>query len=108
MRRLRNYAADVQDEIEIASKEEAQNLVKALKAHSPKKTGSYRKGWKLKKSGKHKYVVYNKTDYQLTHLLEHGHAKRDGGRVEARVHIRPAEEIAIRNFMDRVEGAINQ
>lgn len=107
MRRLRNYAADVQDEIEVASKEEAQKLVQELKADSPKKTGSYKKGWKLKKSGKNKYIVYNKTDYQLTHLLEHGHAKRDGGRVEAKVHIRPAEERAVRNFIDRVEGAIS-
>jgi Bacteriophage HK97-gp10, putative tail-component len=106
MQRLRNYAADVQDEIEVASKEEAQNLVRALKKDSPKLTGSYKKGWRLKKSGRNKYVVYNKTDYQLTHLLEHGHAKRDGGRVPAKVHIRPAEEKAVRNFLDRVEGAI--
>lgn len=108
MRHLERYSQSVQDEIEVASKEEAQALVKELKADSPKMTGSYKKGWRLKKTGKNKYTVYNKTDYRLTHLLEHGHAKRNGGRVEAKVHIRPAEERAVNNFIDRVEGAIRQ
>lgn len=107
MQQLERYAANVQDEIEVASKEETQNIVRELKGNpSPKLTGSYRKGWRMKKIGKSKYVAYNKTDYQLTHLLEHGHAKRNGGRVEAVVHIRPAEETAVNNFLERIEGAI--
>jgi hypothetical protein len=53
-------------------------------------------------------LVHNKTDYQLTHLLEHGHAKRNGGRVAPKIHIRPNEEKAVKEFEKRIKGAIQQ
>jgi hypothetical protein len=109
-RYLAQYANGVRNEIEVASKEEAQALAKELKRTSPKSSGDYRKGWRMKKARGRgvKYIVHNATNYQLTHLLEHGHAKRGGGRVESKIHIAPAEEKAVRQFLDRVEGAIRQ
>jgi hypothetical protein len=107
-RYLQRYVSGVNEEIEVASREETQALVRVLKQTSPKKSGSYKKGWRMKKARGRgvKYIVHNKTNYQLTHLLEHGHAKRGGGRVESKVHIAPAEEAAVRAFLDRIEGAI--
>ena len=72
--------------------------VDALKAKSPHKTGKYAQGWTYKAindGGLKGYIVYNATSYQLTHLLENGHAKRNGGRVRARRHIQPVEILGI-------------
>ena len=51
-------------------------------------------------------VVHSKNKYQLTHLLEYGHAKRGGGRVEARAHIKLAEEKAVKSFEEKIREAI--
>jgi RNA 3'-terminal phosphate cyclase len=107
IRQVRMYGNEVQKEINELSKKTAQELIRDLKKTTAfkEKTGDYNKGWRLKKSGK-KYIVHNKTDYQLTHLLEHGHAKRGGGRVEAKIHIAPAEDRAISAFLQGIERVI--
>lgn len=106
-RELQRYSHLVTEEVEVAKKEVSQELVNELKQTSPKKTGHYAKGWRTKKVG-NKIIVHNATDYQLTHLLEYGHAKVGGGRVPAKVHIRPAADRAVNDYLDRVERAIRQ
>ncbi|WP_144561682.1 HK97 gp10 family phage protein [Bacillus mycoides] len=103
-RELKRYANVLEEDIDKAGDEVSDNLVNYLQQHSPKRTGKYRKGWRKKKEGK-KYIVHNATRYQLTHLLEKGHAKKGGGRVPAKVHIAPGEEIAINDYLERVERA---
>lgn len=99
------YTREVKEEIEAAKQEVSKELVNNLKRDSPKKTGDYQKGWRIKKDKKSN-KIHNKTDYQLTHLLEKGHAKRNGGRVNPEVHIRPNEERAVKEFESRIKGAI--
>ena len=89
---VRTYAEEVAEAIEEAVKETARALAAVLRETSPKKTGEDSKGWTARKEGPGRYVVYNKKKPQLTHLLEHGHAKAGGGRVEGIPHIKPAEE----------------
>lgn len=102
---LQEYTNEVTEGMEEAKVETAKETVSMLKKTSPKKTGDYRKGWARKKVGTAQ-VVHNRTDYQLTHLLEKGHAKRGGGRVGAQVHIAPAEDYAIANYTEKVEKVI--
>ncbi len=93
---LENYADDISETVEEVANEVGKEAVDEIKQTSPKKRGNYAKGWKLKKDklGKEKYCVkiHNKTDYQLTHLLEFGHATRNGKRTKAIPHIRPVEQ----------------
>ena len=73
--------------------------VSKLRNTSPKKTGSYARGWATKKEGEMDVIVHNKTDYQLTHLLENGHVIRNKkgtyGRTSGKKHIKPVEEWAV-------------
>lgn len=102
---LSEYTNEVTEGLNEAKKDISKETAKTLKSTSPKNTGDYAKGWRASKVGT-SYVVHNKTDYQLTHLLEKGHAKRGGGRVAGIPHIAPAEEQAINEYERRVEKVI--
>ena len=105
-RLLADYADGVGEKVEKLSEEVAKEAAKKLKATThPEMTGDYRKGWRAKKVGT-AWIVHNKTNYQLTHLLEKGHAKVKGGRVAPIVHIEPVEEKGVNDFIDGIEEAI--
>jgi len=87
--------------------EVSKEAVRKLKAESPRgATGKYAKGWTRKMDKQRIMVgatVYGKSGtYQLAHLLEHGHAKRGGGRVKSIVHIAPVEDWAVKEAFDRM------
>lgn len=108
--RSENFAKELQAVLDDAGREYTEKTKTVLKKvvrklrkdivdRSPEKTGDYKKGWRNKTlyDGPDGYrsVTHNATDYQLTHLLEKPHAKRDGvGITEAQPHIGPAEAAA--------------
>ena len=102
MQELDAYREDVQEAVEKAVKETAKQTAAELRSISPEgDTGEYAKHWSYKRdknlSGRHRYdmVVYSKKpEYRITHLLEKGHAKRNGGRVDGIPHIKIAEKHA--------------
>lgn len=106
---LTEYDQRIADETKRIADEVAKETVDELKKTSPKLTGSYRKGWRKKQTFANertkRNTVYNETDYQLTHLLEYGHASRNGGRVRAIQHIAPVEQAAIEALQERIEAA---
>lgn len=103
-RALRQYTNEVKEKVEEAAKEVSEEGVQKLKETSPKKSGKYAQSWRLKKVGT-KWVTYN-TRYQLTHLLEKGHAKVNGGRVPGKPHIAPVEQDMVEEYTRKVEEAI--
>ena len=107
-KQLQTYTTDVEKKVKRAENKVTTQAVNELKQTSPKRpTGGkhYADGWAKKKTDLG-IVVYNKNKPGLTHLLEKGHAKVNGGRVEGIPHIRPAEQKAIREFEEAVEKAI--
>ena len=68
-----------------------------IKGSAPVRTGKYAKSWTARKTKESstalEVTVYSPSRYMLAHLLEHGHAKRNGGRVRAIPHIAPAEAV---------------
>ena len=87
--------------------EVAKESAKKLKSSSPRgRTGKYAKGWTSKvETGRvsASATVYGKSGtYQLAHLLEHGHAKRDGGRTTPIQHIEPVEQWAVEEALQRI------
>lgn len=110
---LDDYVEEVQDATDKAIKEVARQSVKTLKATSPTKTGDYAKGWATKKVDGG-LVVYNKTDWQLTHLLENGHVVKPSpkhpnkmSRVAPRKHIKPVEEWASNELPVRISKRLS-
>ena len=109
---LADYSQEVVEKVNISSEKVGKSSVKRLKETSPKDKGKYAKSWRVKTDPQvgqpNSLTIHNKDHYYLTHLLEHGHAKKGGGRVEGKPHIRPAEEQVIKEFMDEVEEAIKR
>lgn len=110
MKGLTKYAELATDDMKEAVKSASKTVQKEIKSNAPKDTGAYQKSWTTKKvnetSTKLHMVVHSKNRYQLAHLLEYGHAKRNGGRVEGKAHIAPAEQNGIRQLQEEIEKAL--
>lgn len=98
----------------------AEFTTEVLRRTSPKMTGDYAAGWTWaeksslgrgsKKVGawqRNGYIVYNATEWQLTHLLEKGHENPTAGpgkqkRTPAYPHIKDAEQDGIADLVRRL------
>lgn len=94
-RALEEYGDEASEGVRKAVMNTAESVRKDVRAHAPANTGRYRRSWAVKKvkdtPGSVTLAVHSRDRYQLTHLLEFGHAKRNGGRTEGKPHIVPAE-----------------
>ena len=106
---LNEYSNDIQEGITNEAQTVAKEGANELESSSPKRTGDYRKGWRVKTTKGNGFVnctIHNSTNYQLTHLLENGHLNRDGSRTPPKVHIKPVEKQCISNFEKNIENII--
>ena len=102
-------ALDTKDAVMEIGKEGAQ----MLKANSPVRTksggkpGTYKRGWKFEvvseSTDQIEAVLHNPKNPGLPHLLEFGHALRQGGRASGRVHIAPVEQYVSEKLQSEIE-----
>ena len=107
MEHLKDYADLATDSMKTAVSHSAKKVKSEIAANAPKLTGKYGKSWATKKTKETasalEITVHSKDRYQLAHLLEHGHAKRGGGRVAGRPHIAPAEQSGAEELEQEIE-----
>jgi hypothetical protein len=107
MKELEEYAKLATDDMKDAVKDTAKSVKKDIEGSAPVLTGQYKKSWSIKSISENAnsidMVVHSKNRYQLTHLLEYGHAKRGGGRVEGKSHIAPAEQRGNETLVKTIE-----
>lgn len=100
------YVGEVNEIVREETGKAIRSAAKELKNVSPKKSGDYAKDWTssiTKGRTNTEGVAYNKRHYQLTHLLENGHASRGGGRsTPAHKHIGPVNQKIIESFYQGV------
>ena len=110
MKGLTEYADLATDEMKSAVRKAGKTVRDEIKANAPKNTGKYASSWTAKTTLESSHVlqitVHSPKKYQLAHLLENGHAKRNGGRTQAHPHIALAEETGIRQLEADIERAL--
>ena len=109
---LMEYAELATDVMKGCVKKAGNTVKKETQAGAPVRTGKYKRSWAVKRqretSNVLEVVVHSRDRYQLTHLLEKGHAKRGGGRVKAVPHIAPAEEKGIRELEEGIKRGLSK
>lgn len=107
---LNEYKTVSVENVKKAVRSASETVKDKIQDKAPVDTGAYRKSFTITKQEETAdsliNVVHSKNRYQLTHLLEHGHAKRNGGRTKALVHIAPAEKAGIDRLISEVEKGL--
>ena len=117
---LAEYEGVTIDSMKAAVDKASKEAVRELKSSSPNRTGAYAKSWAAKKArltNKRAYqkTVYNKDHYRLTHLLEKGHASKNGAGgpyvtnkapVKAYPHIAEVERKAVNDLVQEMKETL--
>ena len=114
MKELDEYKNLAKDRVKKAVKDAGSTVRSDISANAPVRKkpwgGRYKKSWVSRTTGESstsiEVTVYSPTRYMLAHLLEHGHALRNGGRTLAFPHIAPAEEKGEEQLMGDIEKAL--
>lgn len=104
---LTEYGDQAKEAVELACRDTAKDAARELQSAGKFEGGKeYRKGWTLKveltRTGA-TAIVYNKTKPGLSHLLEFGHALRDGGRSTAFNFIAPIDATVGDKLLDNID-----
>jgi hypothetical protein len=109
---LRIYSKTITEGIRAEAEKSIKQLVKDTKATAPvgNRKKHYRDNIKAKgiiSTRNSRYIWYvDGPDYRLSHLLENGHALRNGGRTEGTHFIQKASEPILEQYVKNIEEVI--
>lgn len=113
MKALEEYEGVTEEAARAGISETAKKAVEELQGAQPAGSGQYgswndyNNDWTTtkttEKKGYYSATVHNKKHYRLAHLLENGHALRNGGRTRAFTHIAPVAEKAEDNLLKNIK-----
>ena len=111
---LEDYRESVADAVSAAIIETGKQALKTVREKSPKDRGDYAKGWRMTKAvtglltRQTTVTIHNAELPSLVHLLEKGHQKAGGGRVEGIPHVSVAEEDARKSLPELAAKMIKE
>lgn len=96
-----NILKDFSEDVVRITKEDVDTVtdmaLQEVKAHAPVRTGKYKRSLKSRteyeSATEKRNVIYSQGHGSLTHLLEAGHAKRNGGRTRAFPHFAYGQKV---------------
>lgn len=108
------YSENVVEDVNAAGEKAVKKLVSLTKKTAPKRSGDYRKS--ITSTTKQNAATGDKEftcgakapHHRLTHLLVHGHAKPNGGRVAGDPFLENALEIVLPEYEREVEEALKK
>lgn len=113
LRELQLYSEEVTEKANEAGRSASKKLLKLTKANAPKASGDFAKSLAVKEEdaghGMKKFTLHARAPkHRVFHLLVHGHAKKNGGRVPGDPFLADAVDSVLPEYEQAVEEAIRK